>query len=128
MSEVDRIVALGLPNPVALRVNPDVGAGHHADVVTAGGGVKFGIDLAEVEQARMIVEDSGRKVVGLHAHIGSGVDTIAPLIESARRLLEISTAFTNLRWLNFGGGISVPYRPGRLDERSEAQPSEHTPP
>jgi len=111
MSEVDRIVALGLPNPVALRVNPDVGAGHHADVVTAGGGVKFGIDLAEVEQARMIVEDSGRKVVGLHAHIGSGVDTIAPLVESARRLLEISTAFANLRWLNFGGGISVPYRP-----------------
>ena len=115
MSEVDRIVALGLPNPVALRVNPDVGAGHHADVVTAGGGVKFGIDLAEVEQARMIVEDSGRKVVGLHAHIGSGVDTIAPLIESARRLLEISTAFANLRWLNFGGGISVPYRPEEKD-------------
>jgi diaminopimelate decarboxylase len=111
MSEVDRILSLGLPNPVALRVNPDVGAGHHADVVTAGGGVKFGIDLAEVEQARMIVEDSGRKVVGLHAHIGSGVDTIAPLLESARRLLELSTAFRNLRWLNFGGGISVPYRP-----------------
>jgi diaminopimelate decarboxylase len=115
MSEVDRIVALGLPNRVALRVNPDVGAGHHADVVTAGGGVKFGIDLAEVEQARMIVEDSGRKVVGLHAHIGSGVDELAPLLESARRLLEISAAFQNLRWLNFGGGISVPYRPGEKE-------------
>jgi diaminopimelate decarboxylase len=112
MSEVDRILALGLPNPVALRVNPDVGAGHHADVVTAGGGVKFGIDLAEVDEARKVVEDSGRKVVGLHAHIGSGVDVLAPLLESARRLLELSTAFGNLRWLNFGGGISVPYRPG----------------
>ena len=111
MSEVDRILALGLLNPVALRVNPDVGAGHHADVVTAGGGVKFGIDLAEVEEARKVVEDSGRKVVGLHAHIGSGVDVLAPLLESARRLLELSTAFGNLRWLNFGGGISVPYRP-----------------
>src|SRR6266480_6126607 len=58
MSEVDRILALGLPNPVALRVNPDVGAGHHADVVTAGGGVKFGIELAEVEGAGKVVEDS----------------------------------------------------------------------
>ena len=111
MSEVDRILALGLPNPIALRVNPDVGAGHHVDVVTAGGGVKFGIDLAEIEEARKVIEDSGRKVVGLHAHIGSGVDEIAPLLESARRLLELSTAFGNLRWLNFGGGISVPYRP-----------------
>ena len=115
MSEIDRILALDLPNPVALRVNPDVGAGHHADVVTAGGGVKFGIDLAEVMQARMVVEDSGRRVVGLHAHIGSGVDTIAPLVESARRLLELSAGFPNLRFINFGGGLSVPYRPGETE-------------
>src|SRR5207237_2066576 len=87
MSEIDRILALDLANPIALRVNTDIGAGHHVDVVTAGGGVKFGIDPAEVRDARMIVEDSGRKVVGLHAHIGSGVDDPAPLIESARRLL-----------------------------------------
>src|SRR3954447_3286547 len=53
MSEIDRILALDLPNPIALRVNPDVGAGHHVDVVTAGGGVKFGVDLAEVSSARM---------------------------------------------------------------------------
>ncbi len=115
MSEIDRILALDLPNPVALRVNTDIGAGHHIDVVTAGGGVKFGIDVAEVESARMIVEDSGRRVVGLHAHIGSGIDSIAPLLESARRLLDLSTAFPNLRWLNFGGGISVPYEPGAVE-------------
>src|SRR5947207_2794039 len=29
LSEIDRILALGLSNPIALRVNPDVGAGHH---------------------------------------------------------------------------------------------------
>jgi diaminopimelate decarboxylase len=115
MSEIDRILALDLRNPIALRVNTDIGAGHHVDVVTAGGGVKFGIDLAEVESARMVVEDSGRKVVGLHAHIGSGIDSIAPLIESARRLLDLSTDFPNLRWLNFGGGISVPYEPGAAE-------------
>jgi len=112
ISEIDRALRLDLQNPIALRVNTDVGAGHHADVVTAGGGVKFGIDLAEIRDARMIVEDSGRKVVGLHAHIGSGIDDLVPLIESARRLLELSADFANLRWLNFGGGISIPYRPG----------------
>src|SRR5581483_8677379 len=55
--------------------------------------------------------DSGRKVVGLHAHIGSGIDELAPLLESARRLVGLSSEFPNLQWLNFGGGISVPYRP-----------------
>ena len=112
MSEIDRILALDLENPIALRVDPNVGAGHHVDVVTAGGGVKFGIDLAELDSARMVVEDAGRKVVGLHAHIGSGIDDITPLLQSARTLLELVGAFPNLRWLNFGGGISVPYRPG----------------
>lgn len=112
MSEIDRVVALHLPNEIALRVNPDVGAGHHRDVVTAGESVKFGIELGEVETARMVVEDSGRRVVGIHAHIGSGVDRIAPLLESARALLELAPSFPNLRWMNFGGGMSVPYKPG----------------
>lgn len=112
MSEIDRCLALDLPNPIALRVNPDVGAGHHADVITAGRSVKFGIDPAELDSARMLVEDTGRKIVGLHAHIGSGVEAPAPLLAAARQLLELAPAFTNLRWLNFGGGIATPYKPG----------------
>ncbi len=112
MSEIDRVLAHDLPNPMALRINPDVGAGHHADVITAGGGVKFGIDLAEVRDARMLVEDAGKKITGLHAHIGSGVDTVTPLLASARVLLELSPDFAQLEFINFGGGISVPYQPG----------------
>ena len=115
MSEIDRCLKLDLPNPIALRANPDIGAGHHHDVVTAGGGVKFGIDIAEIESARMLVEDAGRKVVGLHAHIGSGVEEPAPLLEAAKRLLDLSSGFPNLRWINFGGGIGTPYRPGDRD-------------
>lgn len=115
LSEIDRCLSLGLRNPIALRVNPDIGAGHHADVITAGGGVKFGIDLAELDDARILVEDSGRKVVGLHAHIGSGVTEPTPLLEAARRLLELAPEFGNLQWLNFGGGLATPYRPGETE-------------
>ena len=63
----------------------------------------------------MIVEDSGREVVGLHAHIGSGIDSVEPLLASARRLIEIAPGFEHLRWINFGGGIGVPYRPGERE-------------
>ncbi|HEX8169433.1 MAG TPA: diaminopimelate decarboxylase [Thermoanaerobaculia bacterium] len=115
LSEIDRCLALDLPNPIALRVNPDVGAGHHADVITAGESVKFGIDLAELDTARMLVEDTGRKIVGLHAHIGSGVDSPVPLLASARALLELLPSFAHLRWVNFGGGIATPYRPGEAE-------------
>ncbi|HUR80944.1 MAG TPA: diaminopimelate decarboxylase [Thermoanaerobaculia bacterium] len=115
MSEIDRCLALDLPNPIALRVNPDVGAGHHADVITAGGGVKFGIDLAELDSARILIEDAGRKVVGLHHHIGSGVESPQPLLQAARTLLELAPQFSTLQWLNFGGGMSVPYKPGEAE-------------
>ena len=115
VSEIDRCLALDLKNPLALRINPDVGAGHHADVVTAGESVKFGIDLAEVGIARMLVEDSGRQIVGIHAHIGSGVDTPAPLLDSAARLLQLALDFDDLRWINFGGGMSIPYKPGERE-------------
>jgi diaminopimelate decarboxylase len=63
----------------------------------------------------MLVETAGRKVVGLHSHIGSGIDDTAPLLEAARRLLELSGSFPNLQWINFGGGFAVPYRPGDSD-------------
>ena len=115
LSEIDRCLRLNLPNPLALRVNPDVGAGHHHDVITAGSAVKFGIDIAEVETARMIAEDAGRKVVGIHAHIGSGVDQPEPLLAAAATLLDLSEAFPNLAWINFGGGFSVPYEPGHAE-------------
>ncbi len=112
MSEVDRVVALQLPNPIALRVNPDVGAGHHRDVVTGGFGVKFGLEIAQLADARMILSDAGQTVVGIHAHIGSGVDEVRPLLESARTLVRLADDFPDLRWINFGGGMGVPYRPG----------------
>ncbi|MEO8382433.1 MAG: diaminopimelate decarboxylase [Acidobacteriota bacterium] len=115
MSEIDRVLSFDLPNPIALRINPDIGAGHHADVVTAGGSVKFGIDTAEIDSARMVVEDSGRKVVGIHSHIGSGVSDLDPLLEAARRLIELAPSFHDLRWINFGGGISIPYKPGERE-------------
>ena len=112
MSEIDRALSLDLKNPMALRVNTDIGAGHHHDVVTAGGGVKFGLDVAELDDACMVIEDSGRQVVGLHAHIGSGIESVDPLLESARRLVELAPEFRHLQFINFGGGIGVPYRPG----------------
>jgi len=115
MSEIDRCIRLHLRNPLAIRINPEIGAGHHRDVITGGFGVKFGIDPAELDEARMVAEDGGLQVIGLHAHIGSGIDSIDPLLASARILLGLSDALPHLAWINFGGGFSVPYAPGERE-------------
>src|SRR5258708_19730915 len=61
MSEIDRILTLDLQNPFALRVNTNIGAGHHVDVLTPAGAVKFATDLAKVEASRMLFANSRRK-------------------------------------------------------------------
>lgn len=111
MDEIDRCIRLNLPNRLAIRVNPEVGAGHHRDVVTGGYGVKFGIDLAEIDAARGLAESAGIPIVGIHAHIGSGVTTVVPLLDSARTLVNVSAEFPSLEWINFGGGLAIPYQP-----------------
>lgn len=115
MSELDRCVRLNIRNRLALRLNPVIGAGHHRDVVTAGMGVKFGFDLAELHEARIMAESNDLRVVGLHAHIGSGVGDITPLVEAAQTVTREARAFRALEWVNFGGGLSVPYRPHELE-------------
>lgn len=112
MSELDRCIRLRLPNRVALRINPSVGAGHHRDVVTAGSGVKFGFDIAEVLEAVRYAESEEVEVVGIHSHIGSGVESLPPFLESARVVLELAESIETVRFVNLGGGFGVPYRPG----------------
>ena len=114
-SELERIIALRIGNPLSLRINTEVGAGHHKDVVTGGFGVKFGFEISDLPEARKSAAAAGLKITGIHAHIGSGIASIDPLLASARRLIELSRDFPDLEVLNFGGGLAVPYRPGDQD-------------
>src|SRR5690348_13182193 len=56
-----------------LRVDTDLEAGHHPHVRTAGAASKFGIPLEELAEARALAASLGARIVGLHAHVGSGI-------------------------------------------------------
>ena len=56
-----------------VRVDPGVGRGHHEHVRTAGAHSKFGIPLFELEEFAKYIDAAGARVVGLHAHTGSGI-------------------------------------------------------
>ena len=94
---------------VFVRVDPGVGKGHHAHVRTAGTASKFGVDAADLgalaERARAL----DVRVVGLHAHVGSGVDETDTWGETARILAAHADAhFPDARVLDVGGGLPVP--------------------
>jgi hypothetical protein len=58
---------------IYLRMDPGAGKGHHAHVKTGGKMSKFGIDASSCEEVAALVKAIGATVVGLHAHVGSGI-------------------------------------------------------
>nr|WP_242665931.1 diaminopimelate decarboxylase [Paraburkholderia ginsengiterrae] len=102
---------------VWLRINPGFGHGHSNKTNTGGEHSKHGIWLDDVPRAVEIVRRYGLKLVGLHMHIGSGVD-YAHLSRVCDAMVETVKALGHdIEAISAGGGLSVPYREGepRID-------------
>ena len=97
---------------VFLRLDPGHGRGHHKHVRTAGQHSKFGIPLAEAEEAALAAAAIGARVVGLHAHTGSGILEPDAWREVAGRLLSAAELFPDATVLDLGGGLGVGELPG----------------
>lgn len=95
-----------------LRIDTGQGHGHHEHVRTAGWHSKFGIPLFELAEARQLVEKVGARVVGLHAHTGSGILAADNWQQVARILAGMAGDFPHLRFLDLGGGLGVPEKRG----------------
>ena len=111
LSRLDRFGQAFPGSEVCVRLNPQVGSGHHEHVVTAGKRTKFGVPVDEIDAIQRIAERHRLRVVGLHQHIGSGIPSMQVLGEAIQVLLETAGHFDGLKFLNLGGGFNIPYRP-----------------
>lgn len=114
IGELSRLRQFGSAYPgskVCVRLNPRIGAGHHAHVITAGNQSKFGISVDQIKDLLEIADEFNLKIVGLHQHIGSGILETKIVWEAISVLLDAARRFTDLHFLNLGGGLGVPYRP-----------------
>lgn len=101
---------------ISFRVNPRVGAGHHDHCITGGDLSKFGIMEEEAVQAYQMAQDLGFKPVGIHSHIGSGILDPEPFKLAVQTLMNTagrvhSEAGVNFQFIDFGGGMGIPYEP-----------------
>jgi diaminopimelate decarboxylase/aspartate kinase len=98
---------------VGLRVDPGVGLGHHRKVRTAGPRAKFG---HPIEDLAAVLEAAGRlgvRLVGLHAHVGSGIRDPEAWARVADLLAGRKERLPDLSWVDLGGGLGVVERPGQ---------------
>lgn len=117
---IDMLHQLGERAPghrVWLRVNPGFGHGHSNKTNTGGEHSKHGIWHGDLPEALAAIRTQGLHLVGLHMHIGSGVD-YAHLSRVCGAMVELVEALPQpIEAISAGGGLSIPYRHGdpRID-------------
>jgi len=100
---------------VWLRINPGFGHGHSNKTNTGGEHSKHGIWHTELPQALDKVRANGLKLVGLHMHIGSGVDYghLQEVCGAMVALVQtVKAQGLDLSAISAGGGLSIPYQAG----------------
>lgn len=98
---------------IFLRIDPGCGAGHHKYVCTGGNESKFGIPKASLDLVKSLVARHNIKVVGLHAHSGSGILSPDLWKETALMLAQETTHFPDVKIINLGGGLGLAEKPGQ---------------
>ncbi len=118
-SELSRLNAIacemGTKAPIALRVNPDVDPKTHPYISTGLRNNKFGVPYHEaLDLYRCAARMSGIRLQGIACHIGSQLLDPAPVVEAARKLLDLADALAQegleLCHVDIGGGLGIRYQ------------------
>ncbi|MCI2290404.1 diaminopimelate decarboxylase [Enterobacter sp. I4] len=112
---VDMLEQLGQVSPghrVWLRINPGFGHGHSQKTNTGGENSKHGIWYADMPAALEVLQRYNLKLVGIHMHIGSGVDYAHLEQVCGAMVRQVIDFGQDLEAISAGGGLSIPYREG----------------
>ncbi len=101
--------------PVGIRINPHIMAGGNTNISTGHVDSKFGISIHQLPHILRVVEATGLQVEGLHMHTGSDILDANVFLLGADILLTAGLQFPNLRYMDFGSGFKVPYKPNDVE-------------
>lgn len=122
LSQLDQLGSLAPGSRVMIRINPGIGEGHHAKVITGGEKSKFGISLRRLPEIQALLQKHGLVLAGLNQHIGSLFMTPDKYLVACQVLLELAEKlppemFAALEILDFGGGFGIPYHKRDFEDR-----------
>src|SRR6056300_266443 len=98
--------------PISIRVNPNILSGGNKNVSVGHDESKFGIpqdyldEIAEMDNKKKII------IEGIHIHTGSDIVELDNFQEAFKKIFLVAKKFKNVKILNFGGGLKIPYFKG----------------
>jgi diaminopimelate decarboxylase len=107
---------------VTFRINPDVNPNTHRNISTGHKLTKFGIlqdDQELLFAYKTAHEHPLIEVLGVHSHIGSQILEVKPFLENVEIVTRVARKVKEhlgleLKILNLGGGLGIPYRDGQV--------------
>jgi len=97
--------------PVCIRINPHIMAGGNQKISTGHIDSKFGISFYQMPHVHRVIAANNMKVEGLHMHTGSDILDVDVFIKGTKILLDVAKDFKELKYIDFGSGFKVPYKP-----------------
>ena len=92
-----------------LRIDLGHGDGHHEKVTTGGKASKFGLAASRVEEFATLARGLEVRITGLHAHLGSGVETREHWRQMVDEMAGFARRIGTVEVLDIGGGLPIPY-------------------
>ncbi len=105
--------------PVGIRLRPNIMAGGNLKISTGHEKSKFGISVLQIEEIKELVSKYNLNVQTLHIHTGSEIKEVAVFLKGINILFDLIPFFKNLKALDIGGGMKVPYKQG--DEETDIE-------
>lgn len=109
VDRLERLAKAGAKE-ASVRFNPDIGDGAHEKICTAGPMTKFGVHQSQIADVLRIERETGIRVTGCHMHIGSGFLDASAFSQACAVIFAIAEKLPNLKFVDVGGGIGIPYR------------------
>ena len=103
--------------PVGIRLRPNILAGGNLKISTGHDKSKFGIPVDQLDQILQVVKTYNLRISDLHIHTGSEIQDVDVYVKGIEVLFDIVPFFTELEFIDLGGGFKVPSRPG--DEETD---------
>lgn len=92
-----------------LRIDLGHGGGHHAKVNTGGKHSKFGLSAQRVEEFVDAARALDVRITGVHAHLGSGIETVDHWKGVVDELAGFARRIGSVETIDIGGGLPIAY-------------------
>lgn len=122
VDNIETLEYMGMNHPdkaFCIRINPHIMAGGNANISVGHIDSKFGISIHQMPLVERLVETLNINVEGVHMHTGSDILDVDVFSHAANLLFNVARKFDTLKYIDFGSGFKVKYRPNDIETDME---------